>query len=97
MIKHVVFIKLKEGERKSEQLSVLKDMLDNLPSKISELVSLEAGINFSKSSSAYDICLITEFKSEQDLDAYRIHPAHKEVLDYLSLNKESIAVVDFEN
>lgn len=96
MIKHIVFIRLKEGKQKSEQLFVLKGMLDNLPHQIPELVSLETGINVSKSSSAYDICLITEFKTEKDLDAYRIHPAHKEVLDYLILNKESIAVVDFE-
>lgn len=97
MIKHVVFISFMEEdtEQKLEQLKTLKNKIDNLKSQIPEVVSIESGLNISTSEKAFDFCLISDFKTSEDLENYRIHPAHKEVLAYMQQHNIKVAVVDY--
>lgn len=99
MVKHIVMILLKEtepaGKRNLHALE-LKKQLESLKKTVPELLKLEVGLNFNKRPSAYDLVLITEFNSEEDLDKYRNHPAHVEVLKFLKEVTEKTAVVDYE-
>ncbi len=100
MIKHIVFWVLKPEAKKrtkSENLAEMKAQLENLPPKISEIVSFEVGINYNPSQAAYDIILISEFASEEDLQTYRNHPTHKEVVDFINEITEKVGVVDYRS
>ncbi|MBA7709106.1 hypothetical protein ES703_118016 [subsurface metagenome] len=86
------------NEKKNKELNTrkLKDKLDNLKNKIPEIRHLETGINLSASPSAYDLVLITEFTTMNDLDTYRINPYHQELISYLETIKDKAVVVDYE-
>ena len=95
MVRHIVFFKLKE-EQKKENVKKLKDALEALKDKIECIVHLEVGVNFSEKPSAFDLSLIVDLKSRQDLEYYRIHPEHQKVVELiLKINQQS-AVVDYE-
>ena len=94
MIKHIVSFKLKDGSK--DKLNLIKDLLETLPSKISEIKYLEVGINISDSPAAYDLVLISEFNSVESLNNYLIDPEHIKVTDVVRLHKENSMVVDYK-
>lgn len=97
MIKHVVMLKLLDNNGDKElNIQTLKDKLDSLKNKIPEVISLETGINISSRTSAYDLVLISEFNTQEELGKYIVHPAHQEVISYLKDIKDDIIVVDYE-
>jgi len=90
--------KLKEFEHESikiQKLTELKKMIDELGGRIQGILSIEAGINFSTRDVAYDLVLVSEFKTESDLKLYSAHPEHQKVVDFLKDIKLSSAVVDY--
>ncbi len=99
MIKHIVMWKLpqkKDGLCKEEISLKIKNSLEELTNKISEIVSLQVGINFNSAPMAYDVCLVTDFKTKQDLDAYQNNPYHLEAAAYIRDVNEGRVVVDYE-
>ena len=66
-----------------------------MPLKIGEINALEVGINYLDSSAAYDICLYSEFKDQNDLKIYQEHPEHLKVKDYIVSVVTDRAVVDY--
>ncbi|MBN2522940.1 MAG: Dabb family protein [Bacteroidales bacterium] len=97
MIKHIVMFKLHDkNNNKEENIKKLKDKLDKLKNKIPEIKRLETGINISLRSSAFDLVLIADFNNQDDLDKYRVHTDHQEVLAYLETVKEEVIVVDYQ-
>jgi len=99
MIKHIVMWKLKDSARgvsKDQNALELKSVLEGLKNKISVIKQIEVGINFNKSSAAYDVVLYSEFDSEQDLQAYQKHPDHVKVVDFVNEIRDDRAVVDYE-
>ena len=96
MVKHIVFFKLQEdSENKNDAIQTLKDKLDKLKNKIPQIINLETGINISDRSSAYDLALITEFKDLGDLEIYRNHPEHQDVITYVREAKIVSVVTDY--
>jgi hypothetical protein len=99
MIKHVVMWRIKdlsEGYDTKSAIWKMKDKLESLIGNIPGLTSLQVGINKNESPSAYDICLITEHPTQEDLNAYQENPMHKEVGAFIKdISKERV-VVDFE-
>ena len=98
MLKHIVFIKLKDSYSSEEKENIIKEItlkLNALPKYISEIVHLETGINFSTRPSAFDLSLYVEFKNKEELQNYQVHPKHKEVLVYLGGLELETAVVDY--
>jgi len=99
MLKHIVFIKLKDSYSAEEKQGIIKEIaskLSSLPKYITEIVKLETGINFSMRPSAFDLSLYVEFKNKEELQSYQVHPKHKEVLTYLGSLEIETAVVDYE-
>ena len=97
MIKHIVMWTVKDTEkRKEENVALLKEKLMALPSLIPEIKGYEVGINLVESAAAFDVVLISEFESWQDLDTYRDHPEHVKVAKFIGTVRDSRAVVDYE-
>jgi hypothetical protein len=80
---------------KKQKLAELKKMIDELSVSIPEIVSIEAGINFSTRDVAFDLVLVSDFKSESDLKAYSAHPEHQKLVEFLKNIKLASAVVDY--
>lgn len=100
MIKHVVIWKLKEvaeGKTKQENADIMKELLEGLPAKISELDSAEVGINILKGDddAISDLVLTTTCKDEEALKAYAVHPEHKKVVQFILKVVEERRVVDY--
>ena len=98
MLRHIIMFKLKDlgsEDLKMQKLTELKKMIDELGTRIMEIVTIEAGINISKRDVAYDLVLVSEFNTEEDLQIYSKHPSHQEVVEFLKSIKLSSAVVDY--
>lgn len=99
MIKHIVLFKLKNealGNSKEQNAKMIKEKLDRLPSKIDVIREYEVGINFVDSDRALDVSLISAFDTKQDLEEYRVHPDHIEVVTFIKDVTENSVVVDYE-
>ena len=97
MIKHVVLFKFKTFESEEERINQtdeIKSALLNLKKKIDFLRHIEVGINTNPAES-FDMALITEFDSMEDLQRYAIHPDHVAVAKIIGQIKENRACVDF--
>lgn len=98
MIKHIVMIRVKGNgpDEKKANAGKLKAAIEGLIGKVPELKQMEVGLNLNSKPVAYDLVLTSVFNSLEELDAYRVHPEHKKVLDLLFELKEETAVVDYE-
>ncbi len=94
MIVHVVMFKLEEEDKKASLVKI-KVILEQLPKKIEELISMEVGINFDESQRAYDLSLYSTFKTKEDLKAYAVHPAHLKAVDFIKSVTLESKVVDY--
>lgn len=97
MIKHIVMMKLKPAAESliKDRLELLKNQLENLKNHIDSLNSMEVGLNFSTRPTAMDIVLVSTFKDEHALEAYRVHPEHQKVLAYIKEVVDEARVVDY--
>ena len=94
MVKHIVFFKLSDNSDKNKNL--VKSKLLSLKEKVEVLKDIEVGVNFADEDRAYDIALLTDFDSEDDLSTYAVHPYHLEVVDFIKSVAVSSKVVDFK-
>ena len=93
MIKHVVMFAFKpecQGD-----LGEAKKRLEALVGKVPELRSMEVGLNFLPSERAMDLVLTSVVEDERGLEAYRVHPAHQEVVEFLKARSLSSKAVDY--
>lgn len=99
MVKHIVMLRLQEYDNKTQKLEnalKLKRALEDLKGKITQLKSMEVGLNFNEKPNAYDLVLISTFESEADLEIYRLHPEHKKLMVFLKTVTSESTVVDYE-
>lgn len=91
--------KLKEFENESSKKVAKKEVLerlDKLPLQIDLIRKYKSGTDVRKLDWSYDIVLIMDFDTMDELEAYTVHPAHKE---FVAFNKDySVAktCIDFE-
>ncbi len=98
MIKHIVFFKSPENNSETK-LAIIENIVSSLralENKISQLISLEVGVNISDREIAYDFALFTEFKNIEDLNIYQNHIEHLKVVKQIKANNLQLAVVDYE-
>ena len=86
--------KFKE-ENKQASLVKVRAILEQLPKKIDELVSMEVGLNFDTADRAMDLSLYSTFKTEGDLESYAVHPAHIKVVEFIKTVVTESKVVDY--
>ncbi len=100
MVKHIVMFKFLEsaqGRTKKENAQIAADMLINLQGKVPTLLSSEVKLNSIHADPAnYDLILISDFNSWEDLQEYIVHPLHKAVGEFMKPVRESRSCVDYE-
>ncbi|MGO4594815.1 Dabb family protein [Leifsonia sp. 2TAF2] len=96
-IRHVVSWKLATGDatERAEHAARIKRGLESLPAVIPQLRSLQVGIGVVPGDD-YDVVLISDFDSLDDIQLYQEHPAHLEVAGFIRSVVASRAAVDFE-
>jgi hypothetical protein len=96
MIIHVALFKWKPEVDPAVVEKLIGD-IKALKGRISQIVEIYAGENFSKWAKEYTHAVVVTFKNREDLDAYRIHPAHKPIAEACdSLEADSIGL-DFNS
>lgn len=96
MIRHIVFWNLKE-ENKAETALKIKTDLEALKGKIPGLLHIEVGINSPKSpQDNWDVVLNSDFENIDALNAYQVHPLHKEAAAFIGTVRTARACVDYE-
>ncbi|RUM44607.1 MAG: Dabb family protein [Hydrogenimonas sp.] len=95
MVVHIVMFHFKE-ENKEENIAKVKGMLEALVDKIEPLKSMEVGVDFLHSERSMDLVLTSTFDDKEGLEAYRIHPAHQEVVAFIKEVTIESRVVDYE-
>lgn len=91
MLTHIVFYRLKD--KSQESLDKLKEVFMSMQGKIEQLKSIEIGIDILHAERSYDLALVTRFESIEALNAYKAHPEHVKVSEYVhSVWKESASV-----
>ena len=95
MIKHIVFFKLKDSSL--ENIADTAKLMRSLDGKVPQLSSLEIGEDFGRSERSYDLSLLSVFSSREDLEGYRAHPYHQEVVEELKARSAAIVAVDYES
>lgn len=94
MIVHIVMFKFKE-ENKAENIARVKMLLEALPQSITQLLSLEVGVDVNGGERAMDLVLTTTFETKEALENYAVHPAHLEVVAVIKAVTETSKVVDY--
>jgi len=101
MIKHIVMMKFfdeGDGRSKKDNLAIAKSIVDDFVPKIKEIKEMKCGINFYNldSPKAFDIVLDSIFESIEDIEAYKIHPLHLELVDFLNKVRDTTYYVDYK-
>lgn len=98
MLVHVVMWKLKEfacGASRQENAQKMKEKLEALVGVVPQLKSATVGVDFKHTDMSYDAVLISRFESEEDLAAYKTHPAHVAISTFCKEIREGRVVVDY--
>ncbi|MDY0123152.1 Dabb family protein [Sulfurimonas sp.] len=95
MIVHIVMFKFRNESKESNIKEVVK-RLNALVELISELKSMEVGVNFTDSERAFDLSLYSTFDTKEDLASYAIHPEHLKVVELIKSVTLESKVVDYE-
>ncbi len=99
MITHIVVFKLKEfaeNSNKNENALKMKKILEDLIDRINVIRSMKVGLDVIHSERSFDIGLIAEFDSKEDLEIYIHHPAHLEAVDFIRRVRNDAISVDWE-
>ncbi|GGJ32897.1 MULTISPECIES: Dabb family protein [Paenibacillus] len=94
MIKHIVLFKFKNPSE--EIINNVITGLRALEGKVETLRSIQVGVDVIRSERSYDVALVSDFDSLDDLQAYQVHPDHVQIAEYIATVKESTIAVDYE-
>lgn len=94
MIKHIVFWKVRDDDKKQANMEHMREILTALVGKVDGLLSAEVGFNFNPI--GYDIALYSVLESKEALDAYQIHPDHLKVKEFVHSVVTDRVVADYE-
>ena len=100
MVKHIVCWKLHEeaqGREKAENAQLIKNQLLKLKERIPQIQTLEVGINDEKANPQnFDVVLISEFGSFEELEIYQKHKDHQEFIRFIDPLRSDKVAVDYE-
>ncbi|CAN5654384.1 Dabb family protein [soil metagenome] len=80
-LKHIVMWNVRGDtrEQRDAAIATLKSAFESLRGRVPGLLHLEIGVDSSRIDYACDVALYSEFDTQESLDAYATHPAHREV------------------
>jgi hypothetical protein len=96
VLRHIVMYKFKP-ETTPAQVQEVIDAFAGLPKKIDKIIGFEAGANVSKEgkSEGFTHVFVVTFKTEADLAAYLVHPAHEAYVKVVAGKREKVVVFDY--
>ena len=95
-LQHVVSFKFKSTAT-AQDIAKVEAAFRALKQSIPQIVAFEWGTNVSKEKKdkGFTHCFILTFKSEQDLEAYIVHPEHKAFGKLVGPLLDDVFVIDF--
>jgi quinol monooxygenase YgiN len=96
MTVHTVIWKIRPGLDKQETYRKLKAALEALVGVVPGLISLELGLNVNPSDAAWDLVLRSVHENAAALEAYQVHPDHRQAASLVGELTSDRAVVDCE-
>ncbi len=94
MLQHFVFLKY-QPNTKVEHIQHFKNKMLALKASIGELVEIEVGLDELHDARSWDVVLVMQFQTVDDLRAYQKHPEHQSVMKFNDPFVADIASVDF--
>lgn len=95
MIKHVLFVKLKDNS--SQSCDKVKALFLSMKEHIDFIREIQVGIDYLHSERSYDVVLELCVDSPESLEQYQKHPFHVEqVKPYIHEVRSVSATVDYE-
>lgn len=73
-----------------------RDRLLAMAGRIPGMISIDAGVDFTRSERSYHLGLVTRHDSREALAHYQTHPVHVEVAAFIKANAVGAAAVDFD-
>jgi hypothetical protein len=95
MVRHIVLFRLKDDPRKQEVMNAFKNAIEALPKKLDIIRDIHVSFNINPAE-AYDIALVSEFDTLDDVKRYSTFPDHVAAGKLLADLKISRACVDYE-
>jgi hypothetical protein len=85
-IRHIVLWKLaaEDADTRALHAEQISERLRTLPPVISEIRQLEIGTNVAYPAKNWDMALAIDFADIDALERYQVHPAHQEVVAFVS-------------
>jgi len=98
MIRHIVQWKLRaeDAEARAAAVAEIAAALEGLVPVIDELISLEVHPNVAYEDVNWDVVLVADYASVDDLAAYQVHPAHVAAAAIVRSHVTERASIDFE-
>lgn len=93
MIKHIVLFRFEDP---TVNIPIVRESLYALREKIPEIVSMQIGEDFLHSGRSFDMALLVDFKTREDLEIYDKHPDHQQARAYIHVHRLDSKTVDFE-
>ena len=95
MIRHIVLFRFK-AETADADRKAFREMLEALPSKISEILEFETGWDLVRAPRSFDLALVAVYADLAALDCYARHEHHIPVVERSKQICEQVVAVDFE-
>ena len=97
-IRHIVNWKLatEDATERAAQSAEIVRRLEGLVGVVPQIGSLSAGANSLDVDGNWDVAVVADFASREDLDAYQVDPAHQEVVSYVRSVVSQRSCVDYE-
>ena len=99
MIRHIVLWKCKEfaeGNDKNTNMDIVIQELEEIKKEFPPLKFLECHKGIRSGAHFYDLILIMEFESLDDLQAYQVYPRHAKLHEFAVNVREARAVCDYQ-
>ncbi|HWR01682.1 MAG TPA: Dabb family protein [Chlorobaculum sp.] len=99
MVKHIVMWRLRDtahGNDSGLNARLIKEKLEALAGRIDGMISIEVGIDFSRSDSSADVVLYSEFVDKAALEGYQRHPEHEALKPFIGAATSERKLVDYE-
>ena len=94
MYRHIVLYRLKD--RSEDSRRALREKFLSLEGQVPQIRAIEVGIDDLAEARSYDVALNLTFDNKHDLSAYKAHPFHAGVSEYVHGVIESSVSCDFE-
>ena len=97
MIRHIVLFRLaaEDDTQRREDASEIASRLEALHSQIAGIESIRVDRDLGLVDGHWDLALVSEHEDNAALEAYQVHPLHKEAAAFIASVISDRAVVDY--